>query len=80
MKTKEDISKLVINRIEDLCKKDVNNKLTPYQISKKGNFHPSTLNNFLSGTKKDLRISTLYKFCDGLEISIKEFFDDEMFQ
>lgn len=41
--------------------------------------NPSTLNNILSGKFKDLRFSTIEKICKGLNISIKDFFDDNLF-
>ena len=39
----------------------------------------STLNNIINTGSNNPTISTIAKICDGLEISIKEFFDDELF-
>ena len=39
----------------------------------------STLNNIVSGRNNSLTLSTLKKICDGLEISIIEFFSDDIF-
>ena len=39
----------------------------------------STLNNIVSGRNNSLTLSTLKKICDGLEISILEFFSDDIF-
>ena len=39
----------------------------------------STLNNIVSGRNKSVTLSTLKKICDGLDITIQEFFDDEIF-
>ncbi len=40
----------------------------------------STLNNIVSGRNQSATISTIKKICDGLEISIIDFFDDDLFR
>lgn len=40
----------------------------------------STLNNIVSGRNNSATISTIKKICDGLEISIIDFFDDDLFR
>ncbi|EEG30857.1 transcriptional regulator, Cro/CI family [[Clostridium] methylpentosum DSM 5476] len=40
----------------------------------------STLNNIVSGRNHSTTISTIKKLCDGLEISIIEFFQSELFE
>lgn len=69
-------SDLIIKRIKSLCK---DKKISAYQVAKNGEMNPSTLNNILSGRFKDPRISTLKKICVGLNISIKDFFNDKIF-
>lgn len=39
----------------------------------------STLNNIVSGRNKSTTVSTVKKICDGLDITITEFFEDELF-
>ena len=39
----------------------------------------STLNNIMNTGRNNPTISTIAKICDGLEITIREFFDDDMF-
>ena len=39
----------------------------------------STLNNIISGRNKSTTVSTIKKICDGLEISVLEFFSAEIF-
>ena len=39
----------------------------------------STVNNIISGRNNSVTVSTLQKLCDGLEISISEFFDAPLF-
>lgn len=40
----------------------------------------STINNITSGRNNSTTISTIKKLCDGLDISIIDFFNDEVFQ
>ena len=39
----------------------------------------STLNNIVSGRNKSVTVSTIKKMCDGLNISIQEFFNSKYF-
>jgi len=40
----------------------------------------STINNLTSGRNKSVTIATIKKLCDGLNISIQEFFNDPLFE
>ena len=40
---------------------------------------PSTLKNILYGQSKNVGVVTIKKLCDGLEITIPEFFGDSIF-
>lgn len=40
----------------------------------------STLNNIVSGRNNSATISTIKKICDGLEITIQEFFNADVFR
>lgn len=39
----------------------------------------STVNNLMSGRNRSVTVSTVKKLCDGLEISLEEFFHDDLF-
>lgn len=39
----------------------------------------STLNNIMSGRNNSTTISTIQKICDGLEITVTDFFDSPLF-
>ena len=41
---------------------------------------PSTLKNIIYGATKNTGIATIKALCDGLEISLPEFFDTEAFR
>lgn len=40
----------------------------------------STLNNIVSGRNRSTTVSTIQKICDGLDISIQDFFASELFE
>lgn len=82
MYNESDPHKLLTKRIDNLCKKQnriKGKKITPYRIAKNGELNMGTLNNFLNGTFKDARFSTIVKICNGLDVSLREFFNDDLF-
>ena len=49
-------------------------------LSKKSNVSYSTLTSFMIGKTRILTLSTLYNLCNGLDISLYNFFDDPIFK
>lgn len=41
---------------------------------------PSTVYSLMDASRKDLSVITLKKLCDGLDMTITEFFDVELFK
>ena len=41
---------------------------------------PSTVYSLMDASRKDLSVITLKKLCDGLDMTITEFFDYELFK
>ena len=70
------IKEAVAQRIMNLCKeRDI-------AINALGNIsgvNPSTIYSLLNSKSQNPGIVSLQKLCDGLEITIKEFFDDDLF-
>lgn len=71
------IGEAVRLRILKLC--SVRN-LTVNRLSGMCGLTQSTLNNIVSGRNNSATVSTIKKICDGLEITIQEFFDDDLFR
>jgi len=71
------IGEAVKQRILELChEKDISiNKL-----SNLSGVTQSTVNNIISGRNQSTTISTIKKLCDGLGISIEDFFHSEVFR
>ena len=40
----------------------------------------STINNIINGRNRSTTVSTIQKICDGLEITIQDFFHSDLFQ
>lgn len=64
-------------RILELCKA---RNITLNKLATICGITQSTLNNIVSERNKGTTISTIKKICDGLEISIDEFFQSEFFK
>ena len=63
-------------RIIDLCRE---NKITINKLATVSGITQSTLSNIIGGRNNSTTISTIKKLCDGLNISIQEFFDSNLF-
>ncbi len=63
-------------RIIDLTKQ---NGITINKLATISGVTQSTLNNIISGRNNSATISTIKKICDGLEITIQEFFGSNIF-
>ncbi len=71
-----DTRKAVANRLLELCEKK---RLSVNALARLSAVPPSTLKNVINGGSKNAGIVTIKKLCDGLDISLREFFDDEIF-
>lgn len=70
------IGEAVKKRIINLCK---DNNITINKLAIISGVTQSTLNNIISGRNKSTTISTIKKICDGLNITILDFFNDPLF-
>ena len=71
------IGEAVKVRIVELCKK---NNITVNKLATVCGITQSTLNNIVGGRNNSTTVSTIKKICDGLNISIIEFFSSEIFE
>lgn len=72
MNTKEAVAK----RILDLC---AERNMAVNALASISGVSPSTIYSMLNEKSKNPGIVSLKKLCDGLEISIREFFDSDLF-
>ena len=71
-----DIGTAVRRRILQLC---AERGITVNKLSYLCGLTQSTLNNITGGRNKSLTVATLKKICDGLNITIQDFFNNEIF-
>lgn len=70
------IGEAVKFRIIELCDKQ---NITINKLATISGVTQSTLNNITGGRNKGTNISTIKKLCDGLDITIQEFFNSKIF-
>ena len=63
-------------RIQVLC---AERGMTVHALSILSGVEPTTVYSILNTKSKNPGIVTIQKLCDGLEISVREFFDDPIF-
>ena len=71
-----DTTTAVRARILELC---AQRQITVNRLATLSGVTQSTLNNIVSGRNHSVTVSTIKKLCDGLDISLREFFDDPAF-
>ena len=75
MNTKEKMP-VVADRINKLCKEK---GISYYSLAYKSTVPLTTLLHIVDGSTKNPGIFTIIKICDGLEITLKDFFDTDDF-
>ena len=70
------VGQAVRERIAELCEEK---HITINKLANISGITQSTLNNVMSGRKNSTTISTIQKICDGLEITVTDFFDSPLF-
>lgn len=71
------IGNAVKNRILELCSE---RNITINKLGTMSGVTQSTINNIVSGRNNSTTISTIKKLCDGLDITIIEFFGCRLFE
>jgi len=70
-------AKCVANRIIELC---YQRNMAINALARSAAVPPSTLKSIINGNSKNPGIVTIKMLCDGLDISLTEFFDTEEFR
>lgn len=71
-----ELNDMIGARITNLCKE---NNLSINRLASICGLRQSTVSNILNGNSKNPTISSIKKICDGLEISLADFFDNPIF-
>ncbi len=70
------VSEAITQRNLALCNEK---NITPNKLGKLSSLDPSTITSIFYGKSKNTGLVTISYICDGLNITIKEFFDDLLF-
>ena len=71
-----DTSTAVRQRILELC---AQRGITVNRLSTLSGVTQSTVNNIISGRNNSTTVATIKKLCDGLDITLRDFFNTEAF-
>lgn len=69
---KMNIYEFTVNRVYELCRE---RKITPNALSYMAGVPQATIKSILNGESKNPGIVTIKKICDGLDITIIDFFN-----
>ena len=69
-------STAVRQRILELC---AQRGITVNRLATRSGVTQSTVNNIVSGRNHSATVATIKKLCDGLDITLREFFDTPVF-
>lgn len=70
------IKYIVAERFRQLC---AERNITLNELANISGVTPSTAYSMMDSTRRDVSITTIKKFCDGLEITLGEFFSTSEF-
>jgi len=71
-----DVKDAIVNRFLELC---AERNMSINELANISGVTPSTAYSMMDKTRRDISIRTVKKFCDGLEITLGEFFSTEDF-
>ena len=70
------VKQAVVNRFMEICKE---RNIKPNELATLAGMTPSTVYSMLDSGRKDISIVTIKKLCDGLELTLGEFFSTPEF-
>ena len=71
------VKEAVINRINEICN---TRGLAVNKLANLSGITPSTVYSVFNSDRKDIGIVLIKKICDGLEITLEEFFSSDLFK
>lgn len=71
------IKDAIVKRLDLLCR---DRGIRYNELATRSGVTPSTVYSLMDPVRRDLSVITLKKLCDGLDMTITEFFDDDIFR
>jgi len=72
-----ELNEAIVERMKELA---ADRNMTIHQVIQKGGLNQATISELMSGRTMHPKVSTIQKFCKGLDITLNVFFTDERFQ
>lgn len=70
------VKEAVVKRFLEIC---AERKMTPNELANRAGITPSSVYSMLDPRRKEVSVNLVKKLCDGLEMSLGEFFGTQMF-
>lgn len=67
----------LVKRINGLCKK---HQISVNHLATLAGMNPSTMKNIVYGLTRNTGVETVAKICSGLDMTLADFFDDDVFR
>ena len=71
------IKDVIVLRFKNIC---AERNIKYNELAVRSGVIPSTVYSMMDDRRRDLSVITLKKLCDGLDMTITEFFDDDIFR
>ncbi|MFR8010788.1 MAG: helix-turn-helix domain-containing protein [Clostridia bacterium] len=71
------VKEAVVLRFQELCRL---REIRLNELATRSGVTPSTVYSMVSNRRHDITMVTIKKLCDGLDISLSEFFDSPLFK
>ena len=71
------IKEAIVKHLQDICRQ---RNMKYNELATVSGVTPSTVYSLMDASRKDLSVITLKKLCDGLDMTITEFFTDDIFK
>lgn len=71
-----ELNEAIIERMKELA---AEHNMTIHQVIQRGGLNQATISELMSGRTKHPKVSTIQKFCNGLDISLNDFFNNQRF-
>lgn len=66
----------VVLRLQEIC---AENNITYNDLANRSGITPSTIYSMMDQSRRDISLVTIKKICDGLEITLSDFFASKIF-
>lgn len=71
------IKDAIVLRLKSICEE---RNIRYNELAVCSGITPSTVYSLMSESRRDLSVITLKKLCDGLDMTVTDFFDDDIFR